>query len=626
MRANPLKRANPLRIDPTRTVMLRKRFSAEVMRRFAKFKRDLQSLIVTEDAFGLKFRQAILNSETVPSTETAITDNSRWAYLTTPDQLEHFRQWLENQISLDILQSTGMQAVSATWLDKYIREAYLKGQARAFDDVVKPALWTGISPQTSAMQSYQGIKLQFLASPVSLDRLQLLMARSHSELKGATDAMSQQLSRELLDSMVRDLNPREIAKNVLDRVTKVGQSRALALVQTEIVRAHSEGVLDAMEALGVDQVGVMVEWSTGSNPCNVCSKLKGVVLTVAKARGLFPRHPNAVFAGSTFVPYGECLDLVRAWYRGPCVVLHTSGRGENRTTIGPNHPMMTRRGMVPAAQLREGDEVLYDTRVDDLIAGVLQVNDKQVPLVENAFESCIFVNKCASITSSSSNLHGDRVFCQGEVQAVNPTRGLLLVLDSCGIEQLREDNFVGADISLAFVPGDSSSDFSLSRLDVPTTRFMGSGNLVTPLQAGHLTPLNSRSTTPIPDVYPHPIQFSRNSTPAYSESFGQGIEGLSRGVEVAEHFAWKRIHRVSFGEYEGLAFDATTASSLYCSGGFVVSNCRCSPIPANIARDNREQIRGKRKVMAAMHRSIRAEYPKRSLQKAKAKSKWAKSI
>jgi hypothetical protein len=282
---------NPLLIDPTRTVMLRKRFSAEVARRFAKFKRELNSLIVTEDAFGLKFKQAIINNEAIPTVTNDAAVNNRWAFLTMPEQLELFRQWLESQIALSIFQKVSMQG-SATWLDRYIREAYLKGQARGFDEVVKAPLWTGTSPQTSAISVRQGAKLQFMAGPVSLERLQTLTARANTELKGVTDVMSQQISRELLDSMVRDMSPKEIAKNVLDRVDKVGRSRALVLVQTEIIRSHAEGILDALEALGVDQVGVTVEWQTGSNPCPTCQALRGVVMPIAKARGLFPRHPR----------------------------------------------------------------------------------------------------------------------------------------------------------------------------------------------------------------------------------------------------------------------------------------------------------------------------------------------
>src|SRR5690606_33704519 len=162
---------------------------------------------------------------------------------------------------------------------------------------------------------------------------------------------------------------REIARE-LNRQIDVGAKRAATIARTEIVRAHNEGALDALEELGVDEIGVMVEWSTaGDNRvCPLCRPLEGVILKTKEAHGMFPRHPNAVFAGSTFVPYGKCEELVRAWYSGPSVVL-TLRSGLDRTTIGPNHPIMTRRGMVPAAQLREGDYVLYDSRSNGLSVG-----------------------------------------------------------------------------------------------------------------------------------------------------------------------------------------------------------------------------------------------------------------
>lgn len=262
-------------------------------RRFLKFERELRNLIAKEDAFGLKFRQSILNNEAVPSPINAITDNltgnSRWAYSTTPEQLDYFRVWLETQIAHDIFQRIG---VASSWADKYIQEAYLKGQARGFDEAVKAPLWTGVSPQTSSIPVRQALRFQYTSSPISVQGLQLLEARVQTELKGATDAMSQQLSRELLDGMVRNLTPTVIAASAINRVRKVGLSRALVTVQTEIVRANAEGVLDALESLGVTEVETMVEWQTGSNPCPACQALKGVVMTIAKARGLFPRHPR----------------------------------------------------------------------------------------------------------------------------------------------------------------------------------------------------------------------------------------------------------------------------------------------------------------------------------------------
>jgi hypothetical protein len=79
----------------------------------------------------------------------------------------------------------------------------------------------------------------------------------------------------------------------------------MTIARTETVRAHGEGQLDAMELLGVEEVGVAVEWSTSGlgggvtdlgnpSPCPLCAPLQGMVMTVKEARGLLPRHPNCL--------------------------------------------------------------------------------------------------------------------------------------------------------------------------------------------------------------------------------------------------------------------------------------------------------------------------------------------
>jgi 2'-5' RNA ligase len=58
------------------------------------------------------------------------------------------------------------------------------------------------------------------------------------------------------------------------------------------IRAHAEGQLDSLKSLGVQQVGVSVEWSTAEDEdvCELCSDMDGVVLDIDEARGLIPRH------------------------------------------------------------------------------------------------------------------------------------------------------------------------------------------------------------------------------------------------------------------------------------------------------------------------------------------------
>jgi SPP1 gp7 family putative phage head morphogenesis protein len=68
----------------------------------------------------------------------------------------------------------------------------------------------------------------------------------------------------------------------------------MLVARTEIVRAHAEGQLTAMEDMGVTDLGVAVEWDTAHDDrvCPKCADLQGIVVKTSEAHGLIPRHPN----------------------------------------------------------------------------------------------------------------------------------------------------------------------------------------------------------------------------------------------------------------------------------------------------------------------------------------------
>src|SRR5574343_278560 len=94
---------NPLRTDPTRTVTLRKKFLAEMDRRFARFKRTLVELITKEDAFGL----VPLNHD--PLKLNSLTVNDRFRFHTTPQKVEAFRKWLAREMVVQLVGATAEQ-------------------------------------------------------------------------------------------------------------------------------------------------------------------------------------------------------------------------------------------------------------------------------------------------------------------------------------------------------------------------------------------------------------------------------------------------------------------------------------------------------------------------------------
>lgn len=219
--------------------------------------------------------------------------NSRWEFQTTQQQLDEFMNWLAEQLTVELL-AIQFNDIEKTYWGQYIRQAYEKGVGRVFDEVRgQPILTEG-----SVRSFYNGTKEEFLrstfAQPVSIDRVKALAARTFTELKNVTSAMGTEMSRVLVDGLAQGKSPYDVGRDLNRAIDGIGKKRATMIARTETIRAHAEGQLDSMERLGVQEVGVMVEWSVArdSRLCPRCAALAGIVLSLKEARGLLPLHPN----------------------------------------------------------------------------------------------------------------------------------------------------------------------------------------------------------------------------------------------------------------------------------------------------------------------------------------------
>lgn len=253
------------KIDPTRTISLRKKFAGKLSKPFRELKGQIRTLVVEKDAFGL--RQ---------------TRNARFDFETDVEKLEAFDRWLKDQMEKKLIR------VRDRVTDRFVREGFERGIRRAFEGVRR------VRSVFESPTETQIRKNQFIVTLMrtDIDRLRFLQERTFRDLKGVNDAMAQQISRVLSDGLLRGDRPEVIATALNERVEKIGITRARTIARTEIIRAHAEGALDAMERLGVKDVSVHVEWRTASDPCELCEPLRGVVMTIDQARGMFPRHPN----------------------------------------------------------------------------------------------------------------------------------------------------------------------------------------------------------------------------------------------------------------------------------------------------------------------------------------------
>lgn len=195
--------------------------------------------------------------------------------------------------------ATVRSSASNAWTSTYVESAYSRG------------LQSAASKLRGAGASVSGrwVEAAF-RRPIHADRLGIAYTRTFSELKGITDAMDQQISRVLAEGLSRGAGPLDIARGIVDRVDKVGVTRARMLARTEVINAHSEASLNAYQEAGLSGVQVEAEWLTAAGACPVCVELAEKTYTLEQARGKIPAHPNCRCAFAPLVRGGSGIELV----------------------------------------------------------------------------------------------------------------------------------------------------------------------------------------------------------------------------------------------------------------------------------------------------------------------------
>ena len=276
---------NTLRLDPTRTTLIRRQFISDMVRRFKALNRKIYTLIVTDDVFGLTTPDS-------PMRFNSVTNNQfqEWRFNNDAQKIFQYRKWLNEQVQSGILTTVGGIS-DRPWTAKYIESAYQRGQVNAYLQMRKK----DIAEESSI---FIGGKKEFLRSafsqPMVQAKIEMLYTRAFDELKGVTDAMSQQMSRVLTSGFLKGDGPREIAKELSKIVTKITNTRAKVIARTEVIRSHAEGQLDSFESLGVKEVGLQAEWLTAGDDlvCPLCSPMEGEIYKKKDARNMIPLHPN----------------------------------------------------------------------------------------------------------------------------------------------------------------------------------------------------------------------------------------------------------------------------------------------------------------------------------------------
>jgi len=242
--------------------------------------------MVELDALGLKTKKLGF---------TLHAQRREFEFRSDPDKLEAFNAWLTERINAQILSAPAGTPAQTPWTAKYIQSAYRQGMVSAF-----------FASKTEFEEFERNID-RFLRDafnqPETMNKIRLLATRAFEDLKGVTSTMSSQMSRILAQGLAEGRHPTEIAREMNEKISNLTRTRALLIAKTETIRAHAEGTLDGFEELGIDELGIIAEYTTSGldNVCPICQKLEGVKFTVDEARGIIPQHPNCSCAWTVSV-------------------------------------------------------------------------------------------------------------------------------------------------------------------------------------------------------------------------------------------------------------------------------------------------------------------------------------
>lgn len=278
------------RQDPTGTTGLRKRFESEMVRRFRKLRALIVRSLVENDALGLR----AVTDAAIPRRE--------FQFARTPEKVGLFMAWLREQQAIEVLgirPGAPMVTAEQAWTATYIESAYQKGIRDA-----------GAKLRKAGAQVAPSWIEEAFSRPVHADRAGLAFTRTFSELEGVTQAMDQQISRVLAEGLAQGKNPMAIARDITNRVEKIGVTRARMIARTETIAAHADATLNSYEEAGIMGVDVEAEVLITLGACPICVGLsQNGPYTMNEARGLLPAHPNCRCALTPVVTNGSEIQL-----------------------------------------------------------------------------------------------------------------------------------------------------------------------------------------------------------------------------------------------------------------------------------------------------------------------------
>lgn len=231
--------------DPTRTLTLRNKTISEINRRYNELKGLVNASIVHNRAFHV-------NADPLPPDAFSGLDRG--------EAIAAWNVWLAetiNEVILDVPPKTPLvftppfETLQTQWLVASILEGYRRG---------------AVTEHRNLKRTIDVLGVISLANPLHTATTRIIAASDYTALKGITRTMADQMTQVLAQGLIEGKGAAEIARNINNRVDKIGKVRSRLLARTEIVNAYNQASINEDEiAEGVVGEEIVEKWITAGD-------------------------------------------------------------------------------------------------------------------------------------------------------------------------------------------------------------------------------------------------------------------------------------------------------------------------------------------------------------------------
>lgn len=400
----------------------------------------------------------------------------------------------------------------------------------------------------------------------------------------------------------------------------VGPQRARALARTAVqsVAANARNQVFQENSDLISQVQWVATLDT--SVCIECGELDGQTFDLGAAPDV-PLHWNC-FPGDTLVSSSSKITAVsKRWFDGDVLIIRTAMGRE--LTCTPNHPILTKRGFIPAQAIHKGDQVVCDggSKWEKLLHCD---GHEMIPVIQDVANALLASREMLArpMPVSPEDFHGDGG--GSHVTVVGTYRLLRHSLDAAFRKQGTQPMLSGGIMSTlvpliclghlrkTFDAGRSSARGIMRRLNetlyfIWSSAFhsfrlllMGVAQSFPSIQQRppYRVPTNTHFQRDASNSQPLPVQPLRRSNihgnpgtkarahlgaplmqsaddciAAYAKLAGEIIAGNSGRVLLDDVIDIQRI------DFHGHVFNLQTDGGFYTANGILVHNCRCTLVP-----------------------------------------------